>query len=192
MEIWKDIKGYEGFYQVSNIGRIKSMYRTELTRGRFGLMNRTRQERILKLNKVRDKYFYIELNKNKKIKRYAVHQLVYQAFCGELDCNKIIHHKDKNSLNNHFLNLEQITFKEHNNIHKHVAWNKGLVGYRAGEKRSYEEYNSRRKRVRCIETGVIFNSVSEAAKFVSLKVHYISRALHHKKYRAGEYHYEII
>lgn len=91
-EIWKDILGYEGLYQVSNFGRVKSL--------KFG------KERILKLIKDKDGYFIVNLYKNKKIKSFRVHRLVAEAFIDNPDNLPQVNHKDENPSNNVVSNLE--------------------------------------------------------------------------------------
>ena len=76
-EIWKDIKGYEGLYQVSNIGRVKSLKRIIINSvGR----RKTVKERILKQQKVKEGYLHVSLCKNGKVKQLNVHRLVAQTF----------------------------------------------------------------------------------------------------------------
>ena len=70
MEEWRDIKGYEGLYQVSNLGRIKSL-KSNYGRPRI---------KILKLKKRKDGYIEINLHKNGVIKTFRVHQLVARSF----------------------------------------------------------------------------------------------------------------
>ena len=65
-EIWKDIKGYEGIYQVSNLGRVKSLHHNK--------------EKILKNRLGANGYYSVALNKNGKIKYLGVHRLVAIAF----------------------------------------------------------------------------------------------------------------
>lgn len=102
-EIWKDIKGYENLYQVSNIGRVKSLERIIINSlGR----KKTVKERILKQTKHKAGYYRIGLDREGKRKNYLVHRLVAQAFIPNPynlpECN----HKDENPLNNCIENLE--------------------------------------------------------------------------------------
>ena len=90
-EIWKDKKDYEGHYQVSNCGRVKSI--------KFG------KEIILKQN-IRNGYYYVFLSKNGIVKKYYVHRLVAEAFIDNPDNLPQINHKDENKLNNSVENLE--------------------------------------------------------------------------------------
>lgn len=99
-EIWKDIKDYEGLYQVSNLGRVKSLNYL-----------RTEKEQILKTNKVCRGYYQVVLWKDKKPKRYSVHRLVAEAFLPNPFNYPIINHKDENPSNNCSQNLEWVTYK---------------------------------------------------------------------------------
>ena len=90
-EIWKDKKDYEGHYQVSNFGRVKSI--------KFG------KEIILK-QKIKDGYYYVGLSKNGIQKMYLVHRLVAEAFLPNPDNLPQVNHKDENKLNNVVSNLE--------------------------------------------------------------------------------------
>jgi len=73
IEIWKDIPGYEGIYQVSSLGRVKSLSRIMLNRGKYPSILK---ERILSKASRKNKYEQVHLSKNKKSKYFTVHQLV--------------------------------------------------------------------------------------------------------------------
>ena len=72
------------------------------------------------------RYTMTELNTDKKIKKVLVHRAVYETFIGDLIPGFLVHHKDEDKNNNHYSNLAQIDYIEHNNIHSHPAWNKGI------------------------------------------------------------------
>lgn len=91
MEIWKDIKGYEGLYQVSNLGNVKSLN-----------YNKTKKEKVMKPYKDSQGYLQVEL----KGKAHIVHLLVARAFIPQEENKMEINHKDKNKLNNNVNNLE--------------------------------------------------------------------------------------
>ena len=90
-EIWKDVKDYEGHYQVSDKGRVKSV--------KFG------KEIILKPGSCRG-YLQVGLSKNGEIKRYTVHRLVAQAFIPNPNNLPEVNHKDEIKTNNNIENLE--------------------------------------------------------------------------------------
>lgn len=95
-EIWKDIKGYEGLYQISNLGRIMSLARN-------GNINK---------NHILNKYYHhsgyqvVNLCKNNYRKNYRVHRLVAEAFIPNPNNLPQINHKDENKTNNCMDNLE--------------------------------------------------------------------------------------
>lgn len=91
-EVFKDIKDYEGIYQISNFGRIKSLHNY-------------RKNNILK-PKIKKGYYQIGLRKNNKRKWYSVHRLVAQTFLPNENNLPQVNHKDENKLNNNVNNLE--------------------------------------------------------------------------------------
>ena len=106
-EIWRDIKGYEGLYQVSNLGRVKSLER--YVKGKDGL--RLVKEIIMSISVCRTNgYFKVILHKDGKQKRYQVHRLVAEAFIPNPDNLPIVNHKDENKINNCVWNLEWCTY----------------------------------------------------------------------------------
>lgn len=114
-EIFKDINGYEGLYQISNFGRVKSL---EKKAG-----NSKRKEKFLKSYLDKDGYKRVALCKNNKVRHYSVHRIVADAYLDKTkfsymeyeDKNQInieklqINHKDENPANNKFDNLEWCT-----------------------------------------------------------------------------------
>jgi hypothetical protein len=132
-EIWKDIKGYEGLYRVSSLGKVKSIkrvvYRSDGT-------IQTLKERILSPGNDGRGYYKVLLYKNKKNKTFSVHKLVAMAFLGHKPCgyNEVVDHIDGNKLNNRLDNL-QITTQRHNaskdkkgtsSIYTGVSWHKKI------------------------------------------------------------------
>lgn len=108
-EIWKDIVGYEGSYQVSNLGRIKSLDRY-IKRGN---VIQFKKGKILTPVENKDLYHSLKLSKNGKSKTYRVHRIVAEHFCKKPDNYENIkyevNHKDFNRGNNVYTNLEFIT-----------------------------------------------------------------------------------
>jgi hypothetical protein len=108
-EIWKDIPGYEGVYQASSLGRIKSTYR---------------QKRILKPQKG-TKYHHVRLSKAKEITIHLVHRLIAKTFLENPENKRTVNHIDGNPYNNIVQNLEWATHTENIN-HKIKILKKGI------------------------------------------------------------------
>ena len=98
MEEWRSIPGYEGLYEVSNLGRVRSVERCD----RF---NRKIVSKILKPNYVSG-YLRVGMYKNKTFKYYLIHRLVAQAFLPNPDNLPEVNHKDEDKSNNRVDNLE--------------------------------------------------------------------------------------
>ena len=150
MEEWKDIIGYEGKYQVSNTGKIRSLnYR------------RTGKIKLLKPTTDRDGYKTILLYKNNKQKRYKLHRLIAKVFINNPNDLPEVNHKDEDKSNNRVENLEWCDRKYNANY--------GTIKERIAE--------TNFKKVRCIDTGEIFNSINEAAEKYNIHnstlVHYL-------------------
>lgn len=103
IEEWKDIEGYEGLYQVSNLGRVKSLDRIIYrNNGRI----QTLRERILKPAKISGGYQFVLLSKDGKTKHCLVHRLVASAFIENPNDYTDVNHIDENKINNRVDNLE--------------------------------------------------------------------------------------
>lgn len=100
-EIWKDIKGFEGCYQVSNFGRVKSFHRWKRAS--------CPKEYILKNSLANNGYCQVTLYNGDKRQKHLVHRLVADAFIPNPDNLPHINHKDENPENNHADNLEWCT-----------------------------------------------------------------------------------
>lgn len=100
MEIFKEIEGYEGLYEVSNLGNVKSLN-----------YNKTKIERILKAEKDIGGYLRVALRKQGKQKHYKIHRLVAQAFIPNPNNYKQVNHIDEDKTNNAASNLEWCSAK---------------------------------------------------------------------------------
>lgn len=109
-EIWKDIAGYEGLYQVSNLGRIRSLDRAVNTW--YG--TRKASEKILKPCANKKGYLFVTLSRENKVIPVRINRLVASAFVANPNNLPVVNHKDKNRANNEADNLEWCTV-EYNN-----------------------------------------------------------------------------
>ncbi len=109
-EIWKDIIGFEGCYQVSNMGRVKSLLRVvNKSNGRI----MTFKPKILSLNKhYKNGYFSVYLRVFNKVIRLNVHRLVGQYFLEQIENKNEINHIDNDKSNNRYDNLEWVNRRE--------------------------------------------------------------------------------
>ena len=173
-EIWKDISGYEGLYQVSNLGRVKS------------LENRSnhKKEKIL-ASHIRNQYYGVTLYKDSHYKNYTIHRLVAEAFIPNPDNLPEVNHKDENKLNNYVDNLEWCN-KKYNINYGHGAVNRQIQNRERGL--------SMGKKVLCVETGVIYSSIIEAYRQTGIgqkEIINVCKGKPHYK-TAGGYHWKYV
>lgn len=102
--VWKDVRGYEGIYQVSSCGEVLRL-RSLDSRGHL------RNSKILKQTKTKDGYMQLGLHKNGKEQKVLVHQLVAAAFLDNPNNYVEVNHKDENKQNNSVSNLEWCNHK---------------------------------------------------------------------------------
>ena len=107
--LWEDVKGYEGLYQVSNTGIIKTV-------GKVDRQGRIKKEKIKSVTCNSRGYYMVNLCKDGKCKLSFVHRLVAKAFLPDIEGKEIVNHKDRNIKNNHVSNLEYVTHSE-NTLH---------------------------------------------------------------------------
>ena len=125
-----------------------------------------RSKRFLKPNQTADGYFRVELSDKGKRKKFLVHRLVAEAYIPNPNSLPIINHKDEIKTHNYINNLEWCD-------------NKYNVSYSYG------------KKVKCVETGEIFNSLAEAGRYIGMSYTCITNALKRKNGTAGGYHWEL-
>jgi len=103
MEIWKNIDNFNNYYQVSNLGNIKSV-------NRLSLEGRNYKGKKLKLSISKNGYLYVGLSKNGKTKMFPVHRIVIETFLGY--SNLVCDHIDNDKTNNCLTNLRYISHRE--------------------------------------------------------------------------------
>lgn len=158
IEIFKDIEGYEGLYQISNLGSVKSLGN--------GNSNNSK-EKILKPTKDKKGYLTVDLYKQGKRKIYKVHRLVAQAFISNPNNLPQVNHRDEDKTNNAVENLEFCDAKYNINY-----------GTR-NEKIS--------KQLMCLETGKIYPSTREVQKQLGFAHSNISKCCNGKLKQAYGY-----
>lgn len=179
IEIWRDIPGYEGKYQVSNFGRVRSVARW-IYRDCRGFP-RFQKSRVLYQHANKDGYKTVSLMNGNIHKTHLVHRLVAKVFIPndnfELDINHIDGVKDNNRVDN----LEWCTRKE-NMRH---AFAMGLVGY---------NNPSNKKKVRIFKDGFekVFECIEYAARFIKISPSSVSRACSGERPHAGGYKCEFV
>lgn len=130
-EIWKDIKGYEGLYQVSNLGRVKSLPRITNSKG----YNQLRKEHILRPG-LSGKYRNYPMVTFSDGKKYKVHRLVAESFIPNPYNLPCVNHIDENTKNNCVSNLEWCTYSE--NSKKFVDNHPEVVAKRNASHKGYK------------------------------------------------------
>lgn len=165
-ETYLDIRGYEGLYLVSNLGRIKRKYMDS--------------ERILKGYENKVGYLVVCLSKNGKTKNFRIHRLVAEAFIPNPENKPTVNHIDEDKTNNMVSNLEWATMNEQNNH--------GTRNQRSSKKQGMKikaidiangEYN-------------IYNSQQECAKRLNIMQSSISQCIRGNMKQTGGYIFEKI
>ena len=191
MEEWRDIKRYEGYYQVSNTGKVKSLERTV----RSGRGYRIIPEKILEGYPDKDGYLYVQLWKNCICKNCRINRLVAMAFIPNPDNLPEVNHKDENKQNNYVENLEWCTTKYNCN---YGTRNKRRAEKLKGRKMSEESIKKRVEKTNKPVIGINkvsglileFPSITEAGRVLCIDISTISKCCRGKGYKsAGGYYW---
>ena len=142
-EVWKDIPGYEGLYQVSNLGQVKSLPRVVRARG---LGKRKPPERLLHPGRCRSGHLYVNLRKDGSTHHSEIHRLVMLAFVGPCPKGLEVCHNDSNPKNNR---LDNLRYDTHLNNMIDMAY----VGNRSRQKLSVDDVLTVRARLKRGEVG---------------------------------------
>ena len=115
-EIWKDIVGYEGLYQINNYGMVKALDHYVQQKNRWGQsMIRIQKSRLMKTQVNKNGYVRLTLHKDGILKNHCVHRLVYEAFVGEIPDGMQVNHINEIKTDNRVENLNLMTPKENTN-----------------------------------------------------------------------------
>ena len=117
VEIWKDVVGYKGIYQISNLGNVKSLSRLIKTNHKNGRLSK---ERFLKPDTEKDGYLIVTLSKDNNPKKHKIHRLVAIHFVENPENKPCVNHVFGNKKDNRFWKLEWSTIPE-NNHHSVVS-----------------------------------------------------------------------
>jgi hypothetical protein len=188
-EIWKDIDGYVGYYQVSNLGNVRSVERTvnyELkTKSGVVIANKVIKSKNYKGNLFNTGYYCVIMSMNGKSNPICIHRLVAETFIPNPENKPTVNHKDGDKANNTIFNLEWATVKE-NNQH---AFDTGL-------RRStwFERFGADNPKSIPIEQYTVgnvliktYNSIKEAANRTTINRNAISNACNGVRETAGGY-----
>lgn len=165
-EVWKDIPHYEGEYQASNLGRIKSLDRA--VKKNNGMIQ-NRKGKILSQYKDTKGYYTLRLNG----KMYKVHRLIYLTFVGDIPDGMQVNHIDENKDNNSVSNLNLMCCKQNRN------WGTAI-------ERGVEKHQKLlRKKIECFnyKTGELlytFESITKAAETLNISHGTISAIVNHR------------
>lgn len=172
-EIWKDVKGYEGLYKVSNLGNIKRI---------LFINNKVikKQDKLLKPQINKRNRIYITLYKEGKKKNCIVHRLIAEAFIPNPNNYPEVNHIDGNSLNNNVNNLEWCT-KKYNCKH---AYDNNLS--------KLKKYNENNKKNIIRNDGIIYDSAYSASKDLNVNVCSIRDVLKNRTKSCKGYKFEYL
>lgn len=173
-EIWKDIKGYEGLYQASNLGRVRS----------FRNSSRKKCEPyILSPGKINSGYLNVVLNKNGVRQTLKLHRLIAETFIPNPNNLSDVNHKDENKLNNCVDNLEWMSHKDNMNY--------GTLKSRLKNKHINSEL-SKKVIQKDLNGNVIkiWDSISQAAKHLNICCGNITNCCKHRSKSVGGFAWE--
>ena len=175
MEEWKDIPGYEGLYQASTEGRIRSLPKPSRIRRGNKIVPFTYPGKIISVSQTKKGYLMTALFKEGKLKSYTIHRLIANTFIPNPENLPQINHKNEIKNDNRVCNLEWCT----NLYNRNYGTNKD---------------NFKKKVIRVSESGeeVVYNSVTEGAKANGMNKTSVSACCRGKRKQAGGYKWKFL
>lgn len=185
MEEWKPVRGYEGLYEVSSEGRVKSCERAVNTfRG-----SRTKKERILSTNQTNGHgYLYVTLSNSGTRKNKYVHRLVAESFLPNPENLPCVNHKDHDTKNNSVENLEWVSQRE-NVLYSVQRMRKERSKFKrstTGEKYVYERKYKTYTIYRVCITRAGYETVDKSFKTIEEAIEYRNKVLESRRGDANE------
>jgi hypothetical protein len=174
-EVWRDVVGYEGYYKVSNLGKVKSLDRIVTNPARGNDMKL--KGRILSLCFSRKNYNCVNLYNGEGGKTKAVHRLVAEAFIPNPFNKPFIDHINTIRTDNRVQNLRWVTSKE--NCHNELTL-------------KHRDTSKNRMKVMCIETGIIYDSINEARRQTGVSNSNIWYSCKGRERRVEGYHWKYV
>lgn len=174
-EIWRDVAEYEGYYQVSNLGNVRSVERTVARSNYFVVL----KSQVLKPAIRTAGYLFVNLSKDSKVKTKNIHRLVADAFLPNPQCKQEVNHKNGNKTDNNINNLEWCSRSE-NMIHSY-----DVLG-----NRRFGKDNPRAKVILQIKNGKVigrFYGCYEAERMTGVKYGNINQCCNHRRKTANKY-----
>lgn len=175
-EIWKDIENYEGYYQCSNLGRVRSVDR--YIKGRYNNMQ-FKKGQLLKPRLNVNGYLQVSIDKQKHHTQKYIHRLVAETFIDNPNNSETINHKDGNKTNNCVENLEWTSYSE-NAIHAYHVLHRTICNNNIKPVGViFEDTYSQEK--------TYYNSIAETSRSVGLSCTQIRRYIQNKKLWKGRF-----
>lgn len=174
MEVWKDIEGFEGLYQISSLGNVKT-----LSYGPKNVRQLSNKSKILKQSLSSSGYLHVQLYKQGKSKTIMTHILVAKAFVDNPSNKREVNHIDGNKSNNNMNNLEWVTRSENLSHAIKLGLRKPPMLNKKGK-----DNKNRKPVIQYSKDGELiktWDSIADAARYYGTTISAISSCTHGRK-----------